>query len=173
MSYRKQRKKKNIPLIVTGLILLIAVTALRSQLGGSAVVSVIQVGALIVILSGFGVAWTRKEERRNENEAVTRNNVRVYLDAYRQLQQDYRPGDLELYRHLINTFTPDMNVASATFTFAQNMANHKGETLSLKQVVISMIIAQMHSQRGSEPTQDEKLLAYKVVKEMIIETGIE
>lgn len=56
----KQQKKKNIPIILVGVVLLIAITSLRSSIGGGLVVGVIQVCALVIILYGFGMSWTRK-----------------------------------------------------------------------------------------------------------------
>lgn len=57
----KQRRNKNIPLILVGIISLLAITSLRSQIGGGVTISIIQVCAFAVILYGFGMSWTRKE----------------------------------------------------------------------------------------------------------------
>lgn len=62
-SINKQGSSKNIPLILIGVILLLAITSLRSQIGGGFVVSIIQVCALMIILYGFGMSWTRKKKR--------------------------------------------------------------------------------------------------------------
>lgn len=66
----KQIRTKNIPLILVGIILLIAISSLRSQIGGGVVVSVIQVIALIIILYGFGMSWTRKGNKPTKKQAA-------------------------------------------------------------------------------------------------------
>lgn len=63
------KSKRNIPLITVGLITLIAISSLRAQLGGGVAVSIIQVCALVIILYGFGMSWTRKNKRHDNTES--------------------------------------------------------------------------------------------------------
>lgn len=57
------KSKRNVPLIIVGLITLIAVSSLRSSIGGGIAVSIIQVCALVIVLYGFGMSWTRKNKQ--------------------------------------------------------------------------------------------------------------
>ncbi len=74
-----QSKKRNTPLILIGITLLIAISLLRSQIGGGAVVSIIQVIALIMILYGFGMSWTRKSNKSSKKQ--TARNVADQVDS--------------------------------------------------------------------------------------------
>jgi len=71
----KQKRTKNIPLILVGIVLLIAISSLRSQIGGGAVVSIIQVIALIIILYGFGMSWTRKGDAKSSKRQAVRTTA--------------------------------------------------------------------------------------------------
>lgn len=68
-SVPNHKTKRNTPLIMVGLITLIAITSLRSQIGGGSMVSVIQVCALMIILYGFGMSWTRKRNKTSKKQA--------------------------------------------------------------------------------------------------------
>jgi len=76
----KQHKKKNIPIILVGVVLLIAITSLRSSIGGGLVVGVVQVCALVIILYGFGMSWTRKDMRKGESNT---NHLEVSDSKYK------------------------------------------------------------------------------------------
>lgn len=62
------KSKRNVPLIIVGLITLIAVSSLRSSIGGGIAVSIIQVCALVIVLYGFGMSWTRKGRQNESND---------------------------------------------------------------------------------------------------------
>ena len=66
---KHSKRKKNIPLILIGVVLLLAITSLRSQIGSGLVISIIQVCALVIILYGFGVSWTRKGNKSSKKQA--------------------------------------------------------------------------------------------------------
>ena len=68
---KTKNRTKNIPLIIVGIILLVAITSLRSQIGGGLMVSIIQACALVIILRGFGLSWTRKNERHSSTKQRT------------------------------------------------------------------------------------------------------
>lgn len=65
-----QTKKRNTPVILIGIILLLAITLLRSQIGGGVVAAIIQVLALVMILYGFGMSWTRKGKKTNKKQTT-------------------------------------------------------------------------------------------------------
>lgn len=76
----RQKRKKNIPLILVGILLLITITSLRSQIGGGVTVGIIQVCSLMIILYGFGMSWTRKEMRKSESNT---NHLEVSDSKYK------------------------------------------------------------------------------------------
>lgn len=111
------KSKRNVPLIVVGLVTLIAISSLRAQLGGGVAVSIIQVCALVIILYGFGMSWTRKNKRHDNtksrhdksnslNERVKASERTSNPDAYGTILQGVTikiVNDLQDKHHLTET----------------------------------------------------------------------
>lgn len=74
-----EKKKRNIPLIVVGIIVLIAVTPYVGE--GGALMPILQVCGLIVILVGFGVPWKRKKKASTNRGVLTPVDINDYVTS--------------------------------------------------------------------------------------------
>lgn len=74
-----EKKKRNIPLIVVGIIILIAVTPYVGE--GGALIPILQACGLIVILIGFGVPWKRKKKATASKGILTPVDIDDYVTS--------------------------------------------------------------------------------------------
>lgn len=89
----KQHKKKNIPLILVGIILFIAISSLRSQIGSGITVSIIQVCALVIVLYGFGMSWTRKGGKPNKKQPSRTDSQPIDSNELIKVWKDITDGE--------------------------------------------------------------------------------
>lgn len=74
-----KQKKRNIPLIVIGIIILIAVTPYVGQ--GGSLTPILQVCGLIVVLIGFGVPWKRKKQKKSHKGILKPVSIDDYVTS--------------------------------------------------------------------------------------------
>ncbi|NCB71001.1 MAG: hypothetical protein EOM45_04325 [Clostridia bacterium] len=72
-----KQKKRNIPLIVIGIIILIAVTPYVGK--GGSLIPILQVCGLIVVLIGFGVPWKRSKQKKSHKGILKPANIDDYV----------------------------------------------------------------------------------------------
>lgn len=193
---KTQRKnKRNIPLILVGIVLLITVTSLRSSMGGGVAVSIIQVCALMIVLYGFGMSWTRKERRyagehgdggiksvpahHGDNNLIptTVDTTRVMLNSFVALREKYNypisttRDKLVIYRKILELREYTSRDIDLTLKKSQELSATWGEKdISLTSVIFFIILQEYHIDNPGKEVPVDK---FDDVKETIERTVYE
>lgn len=158
----KDQRKKNIPLIVVGIVILVASTPFVGS--GGAFIPLLQVLGLIVILAGFGVPFTRPPQKKDSVLlSTTRDTTKAILSSFMELVSAYNlptetPQDkLTAYRQVLSLrpgYTND--TIDLALNQAQELSDVWGETkgTSLNALIFILILNEYPIDTGKQiPTE--------------------
>lgn len=125
---------------------------------------VITAAIIVVLFVGFRIS---REKKLRQNILVAKNNATVIEQAYDELLKSGVVDKLNKEASLgalIGYFIKDEDVRRATVQFAVEKAKHNKQPPSLKWTIFSILVAQMHAQKGADPSEDEMLMAFAAVR---------
>lgn len=105
--------------------------------------------------------------RGRSDGTVAENNAKVILNVYNQLLHEGGKKNETTLLKLCYIILQNKEHAYAALDFAKRQAQIQKEELALPRVAFAILVGQMHTQSGAEPTKDEKLIAYAAVKKVI------
>ena len=136
------------------------------ELNGNPIV--VSAGLFCLLVAGIrGIRRLRSDRNDKVNDGVAENNAAVIQAVYRQLLKDDGKKNDETFAKLCYLILQNAEHADAALKFAKQQSLAQGEELSIKRVAYSILVGQMYVQKGSEPSQDEKFIAFTAVKNVI------
>ena len=150
-------------LIKIGLVVLL----LGFVLGVTGVEAMSNIGGVCFFVGMALMAIGALKGRGKNNESVAENNARVIQNVYDHLTQGGAKKNETTLLKLCYIVLQDKEHAYAALDFAKRQAQSQKEELALPRVAFSILVGQMTIQKGVEPDQDEKLVAYAAVKKVI------
>ena len=120
------KSNRNIPLVIVGLITLIAISSLRAQLGGGVAVSIVQACALVMVLYGFGMSWTRKGSKTKKKQATRTVAEPVDSNELIKVWRDILDGKSHSWKPLVAAIVHISNVPDDVIEVAEKTNGFNG-----------------------------------------------